>query len=231
MRIRVDGRADPGDHEFGVARVGEHVEYQRPGSRVHQFGHRPVEIGGNAVAHVGLDQPLQPVGRGGAGVEGVQRVHKRQHRLVGLGAHQRDLPAQQPEVAEFRDRHLTQGRLVGERGGQRRVIGKPEESDEFRVGQQAEQVQDTVGRALGHRRSLTTGAPQGCAAAAPAALVDCPKKPRRECGTYPAAFQLAVRRGVYPIRSAAMGFTRERGSVITPSYCAGVHGHASEVKS
>jgi hypothetical protein len=113
----------------------------------------------------------------------VQRRLKRQHRLVWVGVHPRDLPAQQPEVAEFRDRHLAQGRLVGERRCQRRILGKPEESDEFRVSQQAEQVQDTIGsyggliirrlagrgvsarrgaltgRRVGHFGSLTTSAP------------------------------------------------------------------------
>ena len=130
----------------------------------------------------------------------VQRRLKRQHRLVWVGVHPRDLPAQQPEVAEFRDRHLAQGRLVGERRCQRRILGKPEESDEFRIGQQAKQVQKTAGGSgrliarplarrcvTGHERSLTTGAPQGGPTAGLTALVHYAKKLQRECGTSLAA--------------------------------------------
>src|ERR1035438_2207592 len=164
----------------------------------------------------------------------VQRGHKRLHRLVRIGVHPREPPTQQPEVAEFRDRHLAQCCLVGHRRRQRRIFGEPEESDQFRIGEQAEQVQKTVGgsdrmiagpwarrraafsRTVSHERSLTTCAPQGGPPAGLTALVHYAKKLRRECGTSLAAFTLAVRRGVCPVCSAAMGSPRERATV---SFC------------
>jgi hypothetical protein len=127
-----------------VAGVGQHPQHELAGLRVDQFRHRPVEIRRDPVPHIGLHQALQPVGRGGAGVEGIERRGERQHRLVRLGAQRRQLLAQQPEVAELGDRHPAQGGLVRERGSERRVLGQPEVRVQFRVGQQAEQVDDPV---------------------------------------------------------------------------------------
>ena len=185
VRVGGDGPADPGDHELRVPGVGQHPQHEIAGLRVDQFRHRPVEVRRDPVPHIGLDQALEPVSRRGAGVEGIQRRGERQHRLLWLGAQRRQLLAQQPEVAELGGRHPGQGGLVGERGGERGVLGQPEVGVQFRVGQEAEQVDDPLIRDLplrarlgaaahlgglagrlvaplcfGHPRSVTTGAPR-----------------------------------------------------------------------
>ena len=162
-----------------------------------QFRHRPVEVSGDPVPHIGLDQPFKPVSRGGAGVEGVQRRGERQHSLLRLGTEGRQLVAQQPEVPELGGRHPGQRSLVGERGGERRILGQPEVGVEFRVGQQAEQIDDPLiggpfllawlvpaaqlmGLAgivaplcFGHPRSVTTVAPRVGQPAGQDTLVHC----------------------------------------------------------
>ena len=172
-----------------------------------QFRHRPVEVRSDPVPYIGLDQPLEPVSRGGAGVEGIQRRGERQHRLLWLGAQRRQMLAQQPEVAELGGRHPGQGGLVGERGGERRVLGQPEIGVQFRVGQEAEQVDDPLIRdpplrarlgaaahlaglagrivaplCFGHPRSVTTEAPRVGQPAGQDTLVHCESEPGMECG-------------------------------------------------
>ncbi len=144
VRVGRDGRADPGDHELRVPGVSQHPQHEIAGLRVDQFRHRPVEVRRDPVPHIGLDQAFEPVSRGGAGVESIQRRGERQHRLLWLGAQRRQLLAQQPEVAELGGCHPGQGSLVGERGGERRVLGQPEVGVQFRVGQEAEQVDDPL---------------------------------------------------------------------------------------
>ena len=207
VRVGRDRRADPGDHELRVPRVGQNPQHEIAGLRVDQFRDRPVEVRRDPIPHVGLDQALEPVSRGGAGVEGIQRRGERQHRLLRLGAQRRQLVAQQPEVAELGGRHPGQGGLVGERGGERRVLGQPEVGVQFRVGQQAEQVDDPLiggpplrawlaaaakpaglaGRIVaplcfGHPRSVTTLAPRVGQPAGQDTLVHCKSELGMECG-------------------------------------------------
>ena len=207
VRVGCDGPADPGDHEVRVPGVGQNPQHEIAGLRVDQFRHRPVEVRSDPVPYIGLDQPLEPVSRGGAGVEGIQRRGERQHRLLWLGAQRRQMLAQQPEVAELGGRHPGQGGLVGERGGERRVLGQPEIGVQFRVGQEAEQVDDPLIRdpplrarlgaaahlaglagrivaplCFGHPRSVTTEAPRVGQPAGQDTLVHCESEPGMECG-------------------------------------------------
>ena len=185
-----------------MAGVAQHPEDQFPGLRIHQLRHRAVEVSRDPIAHVRLDQPFQPVGWGGPGVEGIQRRRERQHRRLRLGAQRRQMLPEQPEMAELGHGHAAQRGLVRERGSQRGVLGQLEERDELAVGEQPEQIQDAV-RAriarravawlcLGHPRSVQPGR---------GASVHAPRRTHwytasstwRECGGPLAVFFLAVR--------------------------------------
>ena len=81
-------------------------------------------------------------------MERVDNLHERLHCRDGLGLHPVDLVPQQAEVAELRDGHLGQCRLVVDGRRQRGIIGKLEERHQRRVGEQAKQVDHAVGGSL-----------------------------------------------------------------------------------
>jgi hypothetical protein len=85
-RIGHDGLAHPGDHEFGVIRIRQHLIDESLGLRIEQVGNRPVEISGDTVTDIGLDQSFEPVGRTGTVMEGIQGLHERLHGGVRVGA-------------------------------------------------------------------------------------------------------------------------------------------------
>ena len=70
-------------------------------SAVDEGGDLPVEVRGEPVADVRLDEPLGPVPRRGLRVEAVDRLLERGHRLVGVGAELGEPGAQPVEVAEL----------------------------------------------------------------------------------------------------------------------------------
>ena len=126
---------------------------------VEQRGDLAVEVGGDAVADVRLDQALEPVARGGLGVELRERLLERRHRLPRVDA-QVGEPLDEPrEVPDLRRRHEGEGGLVRDRRRQRGVGGEPLERDELGVGQHAEEVDDpgSVLRVVHQRRGRGAG--------------------------------------------------------------------------
>ncbi len=118
-------------------------------------GRLPVEVERDAVSHVRLDQRLQPVGRPRLRVPGVQRGHERRHRRVGIGAELAQPVAQEAEVGVLGHGQLTQRGPVGQRGRQGGgVLGHPLVGAELRIGQHAEQIDDS--RRLLHGRQRTS---------------------------------------------------------------------------
>ena len=99
-----------------------------------------VEVGGQPVADVGLDQPLEPVAGRGRGVEDVEGLHERRHRLDRVGAQGRDPLEQRLDVAELDRRHLAERELVGQLHGELGVVGQPLERGDLAVGDRPEQV-------------------------------------------------------------------------------------------
>ena len=93
-----------------------------PGVGVDERRHLAVEVGGETVADVGPDQPLQPVLGPGVVVErverGVERLHRHHHVHVELGE-----PVADPlEVRDLQRRHRGDVHLVGQR---RRHAARP----------------------------------------------------------------------------------------------------------
>ena len=146
-RVAVDQHADLADRELGVAGVGQRLDDQRPGGLVDVGGDLPVEVGGQAVPDVGLDQRLAPGPRFGPGVEGLDRVDERRHRLLRVGAEFGQPVDQLAVVAHLHRRHLRQ--RGAQRGARRHpgVGGHPVEGAQLAVGKHAEQVDD--GRRIG----------------------------------------------------------------------------------
>ena len=118
-----------------MPRVRQHLKDERLSLRVKQRRDRPVEIGRDPVAHVRLDQSLQPVGWRRPGVERIHRLHERLHCRARIGLQLLQPPPQLLEVAELGDGHPGQGGLVRQRLGKRRVLRQPEERAQRRISQ------------------------------------------------------------------------------------------------
>jgi hypothetical protein len=65
--------------------VPEDLQHESPGLVVEQDRDLTVEVGGDAVADVCLDQTLEPVGRGRGCVECVERGDEGTHGVLGRG--------------------------------------------------------------------------------------------------------------------------------------------------
>ena len=61
--VSLDRRPHLADHEAGVPGVAEDLDHQVTGLVVEEHRDLPVEVSGDAVPDVGLDQALEPVGR------------------------------------------------------------------------------------------------------------------------------------------------------------------------
>ena len=101
LRIRGGGGSYPFDDVRLVALVGQHLVYEVAGVRVDERRHLAIEVGGEAVADVRLDQPFQPVLRLGVVVERVEGGVERTHR-----GHHVDLEASEEVTDAFEVVHL-----------------------------------------------------------------------------------------------------------------------------
>ena len=135
---------DPVDREGGVAAVLERGHDQVAGLGVEVRRDLTVEVVGETVADVRLDQPLVPVARSGVLVEPVDRLDERRHRLEGVGAEPGEPLVERGDVPELRRRHARDGHLVLERRRQLGVLGEPLEGRDLAVRDRAEQVDDRL---------------------------------------------------------------------------------------
>ena len=114
----------------------------RPGVIVDVRRDLAVEVLGNALPDVGLDQTLEPVGGNGAFVEGVEGRHERRHRHLRRHAQSREPLREQREVLQLLGREHGERRLVPQVWGQVGVFRELGEGAQLAVGQHAEQVRD-----------------------------------------------------------------------------------------
>src|SRR4051794_9788291 len=132
------------DCELRMAGVLEHVEDQRSGLRVDVLRDLSVEVGGEAVADVGLDDALQPVRRCGRVVKGVERRDEGPHGHLRVDAHLLEPLTEHLEVRELGRCHLRQRHLVADGRRPTRVLGQPLERGQLCVRQQREQIDDRL---------------------------------------------------------------------------------------
>src|SRR3954454_4700672 len=137
-----DRRAHLTDGEVGVTGVGEDLQDQ-PAVRVGQEGgDLPVEVGGQPIADIGLDQPLEPRARPGALVEGVQGRDERRHRVGRLHAELGEPVGEPYVVGDLGRGHPGQRRPTGQLRGEPGVLGQSIEGGELGVGQHPQEVDD-----------------------------------------------------------------------------------------
>jgi hypothetical protein len=79
----VDSGPHPVYRERRVTGVLENLQHEVAGARVEVRRHLPVEVLGDPITHVSLDQALEPVARRGALVKRLQRRNERLHRDLG----------------------------------------------------------------------------------------------------------------------------------------------------
>lgn len=163
-RVRLDRGAHLLDGEVAVARVVKHGEHEGTGVRVEPGRDLTVEVAGDRVTDIGLDQAFQPVRRSGLAVEVVERLRERLHRTGRLHLDRRQPVGQPLEVVEFRGRHPRQRRLVTQRRREFRVLGEPLEGRQLPVGKCAQQVHDggPVLRLRGRGGPVLVGDSGGC---------------------------------------------------------------------
>ena len=119
-----DGVLDRGDDQV----AGVRVEVRRD---------LAVEVVGQPVADVRLDQALVPVGRRGVLVEEVERLAERRHRQERVRAELADPVVQRADPAELEARHAGDLDLVLQRRRQLAVLGEPLERRDLAVGDRA----------------------------------------------------------------------------------------------
>ena len=148
LRVLLDGGPHVLHDERAVPQVLQHALDHGPRLRIQVPGRLAVEVGGEGVADVGLDQRFQPAGGLGVLVEGVHRRGERLHRLGRVRAEFGQPVPDPPEVVELRRRHARDLRLAVQRRGQPGVGGQALERCELPVGDQPQEVGD--GCLIGH---------------------------------------------------------------------------------
>ncbi len=145
--VPADLGADPVDHELGAAGVAEAVQHDGAGVDVEERRDLGVEVGGEPVPDVRRDQPLEPVRRGGPGVEGVERLGERRHRRHRVRSEPPEVVPEPLEVRVLDRRHLRQLGLVLQPGSHAGVLGEPVERRDLAVRHRSEELHD--GRRVG----------------------------------------------------------------------------------
>ena len=95
-RVGVDRAAHLAQHELGVALVLQHGRHELVGARVEEGADLPVEVAGDAVADVRLDQTLEPRLRAPSARGRRRGRDERLHRGVGVGV---ELDRSRPRAA------------------------------------------------------------------------------------------------------------------------------------
>ena len=155
-RVRLDRRAHPVDHEHRLAGVGEALDDDRAGVGVQERRDLAVEVGGQPVADVGLDQALEPVRGRRTPWKASNGATKSAIAANGSAPSSVSRAVQLLEVGELGRRHRGQLGLVRQRGRHLGVLAEPLERGHLAVGDGAEQVDDRceVHRVVERHRQL-----------------------------------------------------------------------------
>ena len=138
--VGVDRLPYRGDHEIRLTPVGEYRTHQLRRLRINESAHLQIEIPGDTVADVDLDQALPPVTGGGVLVKGVDRLDERCHRLLWIGIDVDESLRQPFELTELSGGDRGCLRLLSQGGCHRRIRGHAGETLQFAVRQQPEKI-------------------------------------------------------------------------------------------
>ena len=139
-RVAIDRLADRMHRKVGPALVLQHLGDQSARAGVEVGRDLAVEVGGDAVADIGLDQPFEPDRGPRAVVEGVHRLDERLHRSADVGADALQPLVQQVVVVQHTCGLARQLGLVRQRGRQVGVSGQSAEGGQLAVRHGAQQV-------------------------------------------------------------------------------------------
>ena len=140
--VGLDAGTHPVDHEVGPARVLERGDDELLGALVEVARDLTVEVVGEPVTDVGLDQGLPPVGRPGVEVERVEALAQRLHGCVGVDVELHEPVEDRLDLGLLGGGHGEQGRLVLQRRSHLRVVGQPLDGRDLAVGDRAQDVDD-----------------------------------------------------------------------------------------
>ena len=140
--IGVDRRTDRRHCEVGVTGVAADLEHELARGGIEHPRDLAVEVGGDAVADIGLDQALEPVAGRGLLVESDDRRGERRHRRLGVAAQLGDALGQAGEVPDLGRGHEGERRLVADRRRERGICCESLERDQLGIGQHPEQLDD-----------------------------------------------------------------------------------------
>ncbi len=119
-----------------------HIEHQLTTRRIHKRRDFAIEVGTDAVAHVRLYQPFQPIGRLRVRMKLIDWLSKRLHRLVWVDAEVGKAIRQREEVAVLGRRHACQSGLVFHSRSHRGIRRQTLERHKFAIRKHAEKVDE-----------------------------------------------------------------------------------------
>ena len=159
--VRRDAGPDPLHDEGGLPGVLQRADDHLAGLGIEVGRDLAVEVRGEPVADVGLDQPFVEVGRRGVGVEAVEAGAEGLHRLGRIGTQLRQPADELLQVPELCRGHRADRDLVVDPGRHLGVLDQSLERGELAVGDRPEEVDGgaavvLVGR-FSHARSLAIG--------------------------------------------------------------------------
>ena len=141
-RVDRDGGAHAFDHEGRLAEVLAHFEDEGLRVRVEILGDLAIEVDADPVAHIGLDETLQPVARCCHLVESLEGAAEGLHGGGRIDPHLPKALAKPREMTELRRGHGGQLGLVIDGRCERRIRGKTLEGHELAVRQDAQEIDD-----------------------------------------------------------------------------------------
>ena len=141
-RVGGDGLAHDGDREVGLTGVLEDADDERAGVLVDVARDLAVEVLGDALADVGLDESLEEVGGGRALVEGVDGRHEGLHGRLRLDAEGLEALGEHGVVLQLVGGEDGERRLVTQRRRELGVLGQLAEGTQLAVRERPEQVRD-----------------------------------------------------------------------------------------
>ncbi len=143
QRTPLDDLADLLHHELRVPGLGEDLPDHRGHLRREHVGDLTVEIGGDAVAHIRLDEHLEPGRGGGRRVVRVERLAIGLHRRVDLRSALGEGGMERLEMAHLRSCHACERDPAAQGRGEPGVLGEPVERRDLAVREHGEQLRHT----------------------------------------------------------------------------------------
>src|SRR5262245_40821877 len=129
--VSLDGAANPGDSEVGMTGVVEHFRHQLSGVFVDERGHLAIEVRGDAVAYVRLDQALEPVARRRSAMELLEGRDERGHRRRWVDPEINQACSKLLVMVELGNGHCCKLGPILDRWGKPGILGEPFEGKEL----------------------------------------------------------------------------------------------------